>query len=565
MAVALVDARDQDVADVAREIEVDVRERGELLVQEAAEEELVLDRVDVRESGEVADDRGDARAAAATGREQRSRGVGAAHLRGHLARKLEQIAVKQKEARQPERADDRELLLKAALCGGARSAPGVARRQEIAAERGQPPVCRAVLGPRIAVAEVRGEVEPEPLRKAARFLDRVRMVREASRHRLRRREDVRGVPSPQGLRLVEGGAGADGHEGVLERDAIASVGVDIARGHAGNPQPLGELREVAVATAVAAGERALELDPEAIRPERAQKAPSDERRLGVELPVDPAPDRPVPRAAGQAHEAGRVALDLLERDARGRRLGRPLARPLVSLRDQPAEVPVARSVLAEQGDVEGVVEGELRSDDRAQAERFRRLRELHRAVEAVVVGDGERGVPVLRGGMRELDRMRGAVQERERRVAVELDVGHRRASGSLLEPAAGHEVPEEDSVAAVLEYDLEVAPPERPPRPPAVLNHPLLEDRLNRAAGERSRRAVVAATDRRRVWCSEPANAHEDVTRSLVGSTSTGEPAVGFNRSDAPAGSGRIRIGRRRREDRMVLLPPSWIRGLVHP
>ena len=63
--VAVVDARDQDLADVAREVEVDVRQRGELLVEEAAEEQVVGHRVDVRQAGEVADDRGDRGAAPA--------------------------------------------------------------------------------------------------------------------------------------------------------------------------------------------------------------------------------------------------------------------------------------------------------------------------------------------------------------------------------------------------------------------------------------------------------------------------------------------------------------------
>ena len=58
-AVALVHARDEHLAHVAREVEVDVRQRGDLLVEEAPEEEVVGDRVDVREAGEVADDRGD--------------------------------------------------------------------------------------------------------------------------------------------------------------------------------------------------------------------------------------------------------------------------------------------------------------------------------------------------------------------------------------------------------------------------------------------------------------------------------------------------------------------------
>jgi len=86
VAVALVHARDQHVADLAWEVEVDVRERGEPLVEEAAQEELVLHRVDVREPGEVADDRRHARPASATGRQQGAGGIRAAHLHRHIAR-----------------------------------------------------------------------------------------------------------------------------------------------------------------------------------------------------------------------------------------------------------------------------------------------------------------------------------------------------------------------------------------------------------------------------------------------------------------------------------------------
>ena len=46
-ALALVHARDQHLADVAGEVEVDVRHRGRFLVEEAAGEEVGLDRVDV--------------------------------------------------------------------------------------------------------------------------------------------------------------------------------------------------------------------------------------------------------------------------------------------------------------------------------------------------------------------------------------------------------------------------------------------------------------------------------------------------------------------------------------
>ncbi len=69
LAVLLVDALDQLLADVAREVEVDVRQRVQRLVEEAAEEELGAHRVDVGEPDQVADDRGHRRSPAASRRQ----------------------------------------------------------------------------------------------------------------------------------------------------------------------------------------------------------------------------------------------------------------------------------------------------------------------------------------------------------------------------------------------------------------------------------------------------------------------------------------------------------------
>jgi hypothetical protein len=109
--VALVDARDQDLAHVAREVQVDVRQRGDLVVEEPPEEQLVLDGIHVREPREVADDRRHARAAPAPRRQQRPCGARAAHLDGDLAGQLEQVAVQDEEPRQPEVRDEAQLLL----------------------------------------------------------------------------------------------------------------------------------------------------------------------------------------------------------------------------------------------------------------------------------------------------------------------------------------------------------------------------------------------------------------------------------------------------------------------
>ena len=71
-----------------------------------------------------------------------------------------------------------------------------------------------------------------------------------------------------------------------------------------------------------------------------------------------------------------------------------------------------------------VVERQLGARDRPDPERLQRLRHLHGAVQPVVVGQRERAVALLGRGRRQLHRMRGAVEERVGRVAVELDVWH---------------------------------------------------------------------------------------------------------------------------------------------
>src|SRR5207253_10808565 len=67
------------------------------------------------------------------------------------------------------------------------------------------------------------------------------------------------------------------------------------------------------------------------------------------------------------------------------------------------------------------------------AEVLRRVRELERAVHAVVVGEGERRIAELARLYGELLRQRGAVEERVRRVRMQLDV--RRGSDRGSDPS----------------------------------------------------------------------------------------------------------------------------------
>ena len=72
-AVALGDGDDQLLADVTREVEVDVRDRVELAVEETSERKLGADRIHVRETGEVTDERADRGAAPTAGRQRVTR------------------------------------------------------------------------------------------------------------------------------------------------------------------------------------------------------------------------------------------------------------------------------------------------------------------------------------------------------------------------------------------------------------------------------------------------------------------------------------------------------------
>ena len=109
-AVPLGDPDDQLLADVAWEVEVDVRRRDQLAVEEAADRQIRLDGIDVREAGQVADDRADRAAAAAAGRERVAGRAGAAHLGGDLARELEHLPVQEEEPGELQLGDEGELL-----------------------------------------------------------------------------------------------------------------------------------------------------------------------------------------------------------------------------------------------------------------------------------------------------------------------------------------------------------------------------------------------------------------------------------------------------------------------
>ncbi len=82
--VLLGDADDELLANIPREVQVDVGNRRELAVEEASERKIRRHRIDVREAGEIADERADGRAAAAARRQHVAHRAGAAHLPCHM-------------------------------------------------------------------------------------------------------------------------------------------------------------------------------------------------------------------------------------------------------------------------------------------------------------------------------------------------------------------------------------------------------------------------------------------------------------------------------------------------
>ena len=281
--------------------------------------------------------------------------------------------MQQEEAGQRERLDYRQLLFEPGA-GFAQRDARVALAQTLATQFRQATLGGLVLDAWVAVAEIASEVEVQLLGQGAALGHRLWMVAEAGCHRR--------------------------HEGVLERDARGGVGVDVATRHAAQAQARGEHGECAVAGAVAGEERALQLDAQPLGVEGLAQSP----HAGFVVHA-------VLSAAGQAGQTLGVRADCLERDARRGRLEWVFAGMGVGERHQAAEVAPAALGSDQQREVAAVGEAQFGAVDRAQPKSAGGMRKLHRAVDAVVVGQRKRLVAKLERGGGELFGQRGAVEE----------------------------------------------------------------------------------------------------------------------------------------------------------
>ena len=209
--------------------------------------------------------------------------------------------------------------------------------------------------------------------------------------------------------------------------------VDVAGRDGRHAEARGETGERAVAGTVGARIGPLQLDPEAVAAEGLEQSPGESGGLGALSALEPSREDTLGRAARQAHQPLGVPEHPLERDPRSARLPpRTVAGVGVGGGEETAEVAVAGGVLDQQGQVGelrqvGVLtlqdDGELGAGDRPHPDPLAGVRELHRATETVVVGQRQRRIAELGGTGGQLERRRGAVEEGEGRVAVELDVG----------------------------------------------------------------------------------------------------------------------------------------------
>ena len=213
------------------------------------------------------------------------------------------------------------------------------------------------------------------------------------------------VAAPLALARLERGAVTDRDEDVLQRRPARMVCVDVAGDDRRCAEVLGEVAQEPVPVRVTALERALELDEEAV----SEGACELHRRIRI------AHAEPVARAAGEADEPVVRLSEERGIERRRQRVG-SLLRPGVRMcrRQQPAEVRVALGGLHEERHVMPSDECHLGARDRPDAEVLRRVGELERAVDPVMVRECERLVAELGRAQRELLRVRRAVEERIR-------------------------------------------------------------------------------------------------------------------------------------------------------
>ena len=404
---------DDLVAAVHAEVDVEIGHRHPFGVEEALEQQVVRQRVEVGDAQRPRHQRTGTRAAARADRDVVVLGP------------VDEVGDDQEVAGEPHRDDDVELGLEPQLIGRAavlrsRWMPVEPARQALARLLAQPAFDRVSVRHREYRQRVLAEFQFEVAahRQRDRVVDRVGDVGEQFRHLLRRLQVLLGAVVLRPLGVVEHAAGGDAHARFVR---LETVGVEETRIVAGDHRDAalrrcmqGEGVERVLAVASGAGE----LQVQAIA-ERA--LPVGEPRLREFVTVAGG------QAPGQAVAAG-------EREQPGVVLAQPLrphhdAVDAVAFHPGPAEQTrqgeVTGAVAAQQGHARGrlvaVGQTDIGADDRLQPRRLGRLVELHRCEQVVDVGQRHRRLAQRHAAFHQLGDADRRIGERVFAVQVEVN------------------------------------------------------------------------------------------------------------------------------------------------
>src|SRR3990170_1353172 len=355
----------------AAEVDVDVRHvfLRPVLVEEALHRQVVLDRVDAGEAEQEADQGADGGAATA-GRHLALVGV------------AQQVPEAKEEAGAFALTDQVELLIQPVLAPCWQGRTVVSARQAVARIAQKLVSAAAIrhLVVREDVGQVARKVEATAFGDANRVVERLRQVGEEALHLRGRLQVELRVGTQMGSSLFEVRPVSDGDEHVVEAMPLADVVVDVIRRDDAEVELVRQGDEALVTRLVLVDKVVLQLDEEALAAEDVAVARRGLERGSRLAALYQGRDLAL-ATAGKGDEALGVLRQPLEAHARLAPRGAE-----VGAAEQAREVSVATRRLGEQRQMRFVRQRDLGAGDRPQVPRLRRLGELHRAGEVVVVG-----------------------------------------------------------------------------------------------------------------------------------------------------------------------------------
>ena len=296
---------------------------------------------------------------------------------------------------------------------------------------------------REAIAEVL-QREGQAQGQLAGALQRLRQIAEALGHLQPALEIALAVAGQQAPGAIEVGLLAYAREHIGHRAAAGAAVQRLVARHQRQPRLARQRDQPLQAALLRAIEMTLDLD-EAVVPAEDSRQPIERApRLLAIAPGDRRRQRTT-STAGETHQPAGIWCELIERDATS-----AFRRAQLHPRDQPAEIAIPVAILDQHRQPRPVRQRDLAADQGAKAGVLRRPMEPRRPIHAVAIHQRQRRHPCPRGRLNQSLRLLGALQERERRLRVQLNehrarsrlcirlrgAGRRRRGGGASRPRA---------------------------------------------------------------------------------------------------------------------------------